>query len=124
MRAAILDKHGAIDSLRIGELDPPKVAADTILVRVVAAAINPADFKVVHGKDEVRSKSHPANRPPAEKQTVIPKNSNAKTRPRKLSDTLRCQKVVDETHRLLPPMCAKTTQSIAMVRLCASGKNT
>lgn len=51
MRAAILDKHGAIDSLRIGELDPPKVAADTILVRVVAAAINPADFKVIHGKD-------------------------------------------------------------------------
>jgi len=51
MRAAILDKYGAIDSVRIGELDPPKVAAATILVRVVAAAINPADYKVVHGKD-------------------------------------------------------------------------
>jgi len=51
MRAAILDKYGAIESLRIGELAPPEITAGTILVRVIAAAINPADYKVVHGKD-------------------------------------------------------------------------
>jgi NADPH:quinone reductase-like Zn-dependent oxidoreductase len=51
MRAAILDRNGSIDSLRIGELDPPQVGPDTILVRVHAAALNPADPKVVTGKD-------------------------------------------------------------------------
>ena len=51
MRAAILDKYGSIESLRIGEIDPPKLTADTILVRVCAASINPADLKVIRGKD-------------------------------------------------------------------------
>ena len=51
MRAAILDKYGAIESLRIGEIEPPKVTDSTILVRVCAASINPADLKVICGKD-------------------------------------------------------------------------
>ena len=51
MRAAILDKHGSIDDLRIGEIDPPELTADTILVRVRAASINPADLKFIRGKD-------------------------------------------------------------------------
>ncbi len=51
MRAAILDKYGAIESLRIGEIEPPKVTDSTILVRVCAASINPADVKVIRGKD-------------------------------------------------------------------------
>jgi len=51
MRAVILDRNGPIDSLRIGEMDAPSMSADEILVRVHAAAVNPADLKVVSGKD-------------------------------------------------------------------------
>lgn len=51
MRAAILDRYGAIDRVRVGELDPPRVTADTMLVRVRAASVNPADLKVISGKD-------------------------------------------------------------------------
>jgi len=50
MRAAILDKYGAIETLRIGEIEPPNVTDRTILVRVCAASINPADLKVIRGK--------------------------------------------------------------------------
>ncbi len=51
MRAAILDKNGTLDSVRIGEIDPPKVRPSTIVVRVRAASVNPADLKVVRGKE-------------------------------------------------------------------------
>jgi NADPH:quinone reductase-like Zn-dependent oxidoreductase len=51
MRAVILDKNGPIESLRIGDLDPPHMGADDILVRVHAAAVNPADLKVVSGEN-------------------------------------------------------------------------
>jgi NADPH:quinone reductase-like Zn-dependent oxidoreductase len=51
MRAAILDKNGAFDTLRVGEIGAPAHGADEILVRVHAAAVNPADLKVVTGKD-------------------------------------------------------------------------
>lgn len=50
MRAVILDRNGPIDGLRIGEMDPPSISAEDILVRVQAAAVNPADLKVVSGK--------------------------------------------------------------------------
>lgn len=51
MRAAILDKHGPINSLRIGEIETPTLRSGTMLVRVVAASINPADLKFIRGKD-------------------------------------------------------------------------
>lgn len=51
MRAAILDSVGAIENVRIGEIEPPKVTDGTILVRVRAASVNPADLKVIRGKD-------------------------------------------------------------------------
>jgi len=51
MRAAILDRNGPIGSLRLGEIDPPRLNDDTIVVRVHAAAVNPADRKVITGKD-------------------------------------------------------------------------
>lgn len=51
MRAAILDKNGAIDSLRVGEIEPPELAPKTVMVRVHAASINPADLKAIRGKD-------------------------------------------------------------------------
>ncbi|MGD8606737.1 MAG: alcohol dehydrogenase catalytic domain-containing protein, partial [Myxococcales bacterium] len=51
MRAVILDRNGPIESLRVGELDPPEAGPDDMLVRVRAASVNPADLKVVTGKD-------------------------------------------------------------------------
>jgi len=51
MRAAILDRNGPLESVRVGEIEPPQTGPDAVLVRVHAAAINPADFKVVTGKD-------------------------------------------------------------------------
>lgn len=51
MRAAILDRNGSIESVRVGEIDPPEVGSDTILVRVSAASVNPADLHVISGKD-------------------------------------------------------------------------
>jgi NADPH:quinone reductase-like Zn-dependent oxidoreductase len=51
MRAAILDNSGAIENVRIGEIEPPKLTDSTILVRVCAASVNPADLKVIRGKD-------------------------------------------------------------------------
>jgi NADPH:quinone reductase-like Zn-dependent oxidoreductase len=51
MRAAMLHGNGHLDSVRMGEIDAPTMGKDEILVRVRAAAINPADLKVVSGTD-------------------------------------------------------------------------
>ena len=51
MRAAMLDGNGHFDSVRVGEIDAPTMGRDELLVRVRAAAINPADLKVVSGTD-------------------------------------------------------------------------
>jgi len=51
MLAAILDRNGPLESVRIGEIEAPTMGRDEILVRVRAAATNPADMKVVTGKD-------------------------------------------------------------------------
>ncbi|MFA9469141.1 MAG: NAD(P)-dependent alcohol dehydrogenase, partial [Deltaproteobacteria bacterium] len=51
MRAALLDRNGPLESIRIGEIDAPTMGKDEILVRVRAAATNAADAKVVTGKD-------------------------------------------------------------------------
>lgn len=50
MRGAILQKNGPVDTLIIGEIPAPKPGAGEILVRVRAAAVNPADVKVVTGE--------------------------------------------------------------------------
>jgi len=51
MRALILRKNGPIDSPSLGELPPPQPGRGEIVVRVHAAAVNPADLKVVTGKN-------------------------------------------------------------------------
>lgn len=51
MRAAILRKNGPLDSVELGEMAAPATGRDQIQVRVHAAAVNPADVKVVTGKD-------------------------------------------------------------------------
>ena len=62
MRAAVLERNGPIDDIRVAELDPPKHGSGDVLVRVHAAALNPADVKVVSGKDGggfIHAKSFP-----------------------------------------------------------------
>ncbi|SNT63898.1 NADPH:quinone reductase [Asanoa hainanensis] len=44
MRAAIYREYGGPDVLELAELPDPKVHVDSVLVRVVAAAVNPADL--------------------------------------------------------------------------------
>jgi len=51
MHGAILEKNGPIDTIGLGEIQAPVPARDEILVRVHAAAVNPADVKVATGKD-------------------------------------------------------------------------
>jgi NADPH:quinone reductase-like Zn-dependent oxidoreductase len=51
MRAFIVRKRGTINDIEQVEIDYPAIGSDDVLVRVKAAAINPADIKVVTGKD-------------------------------------------------------------------------
>lgn len=53
MRAMILDRYGAIDDLRAGELPDPVPGPLDVLVRVRGAAINPADVKVITGEAKI-----------------------------------------------------------------------
>jgi NADPH:quinone reductase-like Zn-dependent oxidoreductase len=50
MRAWAVDRYGVVDDLRLHEIPAPVVRPGGVLVRVRAAAVNPADWKVVTGK--------------------------------------------------------------------------
>lgn len=50
MRAWQIADYGDISNLELGETDLPTAAADEIVVRVLVAALNPADLKVISGK--------------------------------------------------------------------------
>lgn len=49
MRALHYDEFGGIEKFTIGELPDPHVGPDTMLVKVVAAGINPVDYKLREG---------------------------------------------------------------------------
>ncbi|MGD2188140.1 MAG: NAD(P)-dependent alcohol dehydrogenase [Desulfobacterales bacterium] len=51
MKAFIIKKYGTIGNIEQVEIDPPTIADDEVLVRVKSAAINPADIKVITGKN-------------------------------------------------------------------------
>lgn len=51
MRAALLRRNGPLDSVELGQIAAPTPSSAQLLVRVRAAAVNPADLKVVTGKD-------------------------------------------------------------------------
>jgi NADPH:quinone reductase-like Zn-dependent oxidoreductase len=51
MRAAILRHNGPTNCVEVGEIAAPAHGRDQILVRVHAAAVNPADVKVCTGKE-------------------------------------------------------------------------
>lgn len=49
MKALHYDRFGGLDELRVGELPDPHIGPDTMLVKVVAAGINPVDYKIREG---------------------------------------------------------------------------
>ena len=49
MKAMIQERFGPPDVLRLVDIDPPDVGADDVLIRVHAAAINPADWHILRG---------------------------------------------------------------------------
>jgi NADPH:quinone reductase-like Zn-dependent oxidoreductase len=49
MRAVVHDRFGGPEVLRVTELDEPKTDVDTVLVRVKAAGLNPADLAIRAG---------------------------------------------------------------------------
>jgi NADPH:quinone reductase-like Zn-dependent oxidoreductase len=49
MKAILQERFGPPDVLRLADIDPPEPGADDVLVRVHAAAINPADWHILRG---------------------------------------------------------------------------
>lgn len=49
MKAIVQDRYGPPESLTLAEVDPPVPAADEVLVRVEAAALNAYDWHVLRG---------------------------------------------------------------------------
>jgi NADPH:quinone reductase-like Zn-dependent oxidoreductase len=50
MKAIVYDRYGSPEVLRFEDVDSPKVGADQVLVRVVAAAPNPWDWHFMRGE--------------------------------------------------------------------------
>jgi NADPH:quinone reductase-like Zn-dependent oxidoreductase len=50
MKAFIYDRYGPPETLRIAEVDKPSPNADEVLVKVLAASVNAADWHVLRGK--------------------------------------------------------------------------
>jgi NADPH:quinone reductase-like Zn-dependent oxidoreductase len=51
MKAFIIKRYGAISDIEQVEIDDPTISNDEVLVGVKSAAINPADIKVITGKN-------------------------------------------------------------------------
>ena len=49
MRAAVADRYGAPETLRIATLPTPQPAAGEVLIRVAASSVNPIDWKQLEG---------------------------------------------------------------------------
>src|SRR5437588_92773 len=50
MKAIINNKYGSPDKLELREIDQPVIDDDSVLVRVRAASVNPADWYPMRGK--------------------------------------------------------------------------
>ncbi len=49
MKAIVQERFGPPEVLRLADIDPPEPGADDVLVRVHAAALNPADWHILRG---------------------------------------------------------------------------
>jgi NADPH:quinone reductase-like Zn-dependent oxidoreductase len=50
MKALYIEKHGAIDDLKVSEVPRPSIGPNDVLVKVEAAGINPSDLVSVQGR--------------------------------------------------------------------------
>src|SRR5688572_31899586 len=50
MKAALIERYGGNDAVRVADTDVPTVGATDLLVRVHAASVNPVDFKTREGQ--------------------------------------------------------------------------
>jgi len=53
MKAIVQDRFGPPDILQLSDIDLPEVKADEVLVRVRAAALNPADWHILRGDPRI-----------------------------------------------------------------------
>lgn len=68
MKAWVYGDYGEADVLRFDESVPvPEVAEDQVLIKVVAAALNPVDFKRRQGKFKATDSPLPVSR-----STILP----------------------------------------------------
>ncbi len=51
MRAYAIDQYGGLEHLRVRDIATPAVGDDALLVRVHGASLNPADWKVITGRE-------------------------------------------------------------------------
>ena len=49
MRAIVQDKYGSAEVLELRDMDKPGIGDDEVLVRIRAAAVNPADWSIMTG---------------------------------------------------------------------------
>src|SRR6202046_255061 len=56
MKAAFIERHGGPDVLQFGEMPDPVAAAGEVVVDIVAASVNGADWKVREGKSNQLSR--------------------------------------------------------------------
>ena len=53
MQAAVIDRYGSTDRVRVADVAVPKLGVNDILVRVHAASVNPLDVKTIRGDVKV-----------------------------------------------------------------------
>jgi NADPH:quinone reductase-like Zn-dependent oxidoreductase len=49
MKALVLDRPGAFENLHLAEVPQPEPGSGEVRVRVIAAGLNPVDYKLLHG---------------------------------------------------------------------------
>lgn len=50
MKAVQIDQYGSADVLKFTDIAIPEIHEDDVLIKVVAASINPVDWKIREGK--------------------------------------------------------------------------
>ena len=50
MKAIVNDEYGAADDLELREISIPTIEANSVLVRVSAASVNPVDWHLMRGE--------------------------------------------------------------------------
>ena len=62
MKAAFIERHGGPEVLEFGEMPDPVVAPGEVMVEVIAARVNGADWKVREGKSNQLARFSPHSR--------------------------------------------------------------